>query len=128
MIIFVTSHPCPLPQGVRELFLLWMQWFLRWGLNGCLRPQKPSKSFSVNQSVLAKLQCFSAGCHLRPSMDLTFSTRRGPYGKETIIRPDGAFEIWILAIGPPHPLIEVRGKGLKKSYDSMLLHTNYHNN
>jgi hypothetical protein len=37
-------------------------------------------------------------------MALTFATRRESYGKERIIRPDGSFEIWILAISR-HPLL-----------------------
>jgi hypothetical protein len=42
-------------------------------------------------------------------MALTFETRRGLYGKETITRPDGSVEMWILAIEQPSILFKVEG-------------------
>jgi len=52
-----------------------------------------------------------------PSMTSTFATRRESYGKGTIIRPDGSFEISILTIRR-HPLLfHFRGKESKFASD-----------
>jgi len=46
-------------------------------------------------------------------MVLTFEKTRGLWGKETIFRPDGSSEIWILAIEQPYPLLKFMGEGFE---------------